>query len=450
METDMTKGRPLPIILKFVLPLFLGNVFQQLYNMADTFIVGHFVGQNALAAVGATGTIMFLVLGFSQGLTTGFTVLTSQCFGAGDMKRLRHSFSNGIMLAWIVVVVMTILSVMLMHPLLKLMNTPAEIYADSYTYIVIICYGTVCSVFYNLFSAYMRAVGNSKMPLYFLIFSAALNVVLDIVFIVVFKIGVAGAAIATVISQGVSAILCLLYIVKHIKVLVPERSDWRLTRADSMHQLRIGIPMALQFGITASGTMIMQAAINLFGSTAVAAFTAANKVNNLVTQGFPSMGQAMASYCGQNYGGGGYKRVRAGVRAAVLSCIIYAIIAGILAITFMKPFVGMFFTAGTDIEGMMPWTRPYVVMCALCYIPLSMIFIFRNAMQGCGYGLLPMLGGVVELFARLIMAALSMHLNNYVLAAACDPAAWVAAGIFTAVAYIFVIKDVKKKIKMDS
>lgn len=326
MNTDMTKGRPLPIILKFVLPIFLGNLFQQFYNMADTFIVGHFVGQNALAAVGATGTIMFLVLGLAQGLTTGFTVLTSQCYGSHHMKRLRHSFSNGVILAWIVIIFMTLLSVLTMHPLLKLMNTPADIYEDSYTYIIIICYGIVCSVFYNLFSSYMRAVGNSNVPLYFLIFSAILNVVLDIVFIVTFNWGVAGAAIATDISQGISAVLCLIYIYKKIRILVPERDDWKLTRADTAHQLRIGIPMALQFGITASGTMIMQAAINLFGATAVAAFTAANKVNGIMTQGFPSMGQAMATYCGQNYGGGGWKRIREGVNKALLASFAYAII----------------------------------------------------------------------------------------------------------------------------
>lgn len=447
MNTDMTKGRPLPIILKFVLPIFLGNLFQQFYNMADTFIVGHFVGQNALAAVGATGTIMFLVLGLAQGLTTGFTVLTSQCYGSHHMKRLRHSFSNGVILAWIVIIFMTLLSVLTMHPLLKLMNTPADIYEDSYTYIIIICYGIVCSVFYNLFSSYMRAVGNSNVPLYFLIFSAILNVVLDIVFIVTFNWGVAGAAIATDISQGISAVLCLIYIYKKIRILVPERDDWKLTRADTAHQLRIGIPMALQFGITASGTMIMQAAINLFGATAVAAFTAANKVNGIMTQGFPSMGQAMATYCGQNYGGGGWKRIREGVNKALLASFAYAIIAGILAVVFMRPFITIFFEAGTDIDAMIPWARPYVLMCALCYIPLSMIFIFRNAMQGCGYGLLPMLGGVVELFARLITAAISISTHIYVFAAACDPAAWVAAGLFTAIAYIFVMRDVKKKIR---
>ena len=228
MTLDMTKGNPFPIILKFMIPLFIGNVFQQLYNMADTIIVGRFVGADALAAVGATGTIMFLVLGFSQGLCTGFTVPTSQVYGAKDYARVKRSVANGILLAAIVIIVMTTLSVTTMRPLLRLMNTPANIFEDAHTYISIICMGIVASVYYNLFSAFLQAVGNSKVPLCFLVFSACLNVVLDLFFIIVLKLGVAGAALATDLSQGISATLCLFYIYKKEKVLWPEHHDWRI------------------------------------------------------------------------------------------------------------------------------------------------------------------------------------------------------------------------------
>ena len=409
MNNSLTTGKIAPALLRFMLPLFIGNIFQQLYNMADTIIVGRFVGQNALAAVGSTGTIMFLVIGFSQGLTGGFTILTSQKYGAGDEKGVKESVANGILLSVIVILTITLVSTLSMRGVLTLMNTPSEIFADAYTYISIICLGTACSVSYNLFSAFLRAIGNSRIPLIFLVLSACLNVVLDLVFIIVFHMGVAGAAHATNLSQAISAALCLVYIVRRIPVLVPERHMWRFYPYATGHQLRVGVPMALQFAITASGTMIMQSAVNLFGATAVAATTAAGKVHNLFSQGDMSMGQTMAAYTGQNYGAG-----------------------------------SLFFKAGTDISAMLPYAHTYIVLCVTFYIPLAMIFIFRNTMQGCGFGFLPMMGGVVELICRLLMAAASMKLMSYPLAAFCDPFAWIGAGAFTAIAYRFVIRKVEK------
>ena len=210
----MTRGNPLSIIIRFTIPLFIGNVFQQLYNMFDTIIVGRFVGQNALAAVGSTGTIMFLILGFCSGLTSGFTVLTSQRFGAKDVRGVRMSVANSLILSAVLVVVMTAGSLLCMKPLLRMMNTPEEIFEDAYAYISVICMGILASVAYNLFSALLRAVGNSRMPLIVLVFSAVLNVILDLVLIVVFRMGTMGAALATDLAQGISSILCLIYIVK--------------------------------------------------------------------------------------------------------------------------------------------------------------------------------------------------------------------------------------------
>lgn len=327
MEQDMTQGKPLSIILKFTLPLLVGNIFQQFYNMADTIIVGRFVGANALAAVGSTGTVMFLIIGFAQGITAGFTILTSQRYGAKNEKAVRASVANGILLSVLVTILITVVGLSTMKPLLLLMNTPEDIFADAYTYSMLICSGVVACIFYNLFSSLLRAIGNSKVPLFFLVFSACLNVVLDLLLILCFHMGVAGAAIATNISQGVSAVLCLIYIYKNVPVLCPERTQWRLSASDTAYQMRMGIPMALQFSITASGAMVMQAAINLFGSVAVAAFTAASKVQSLVTQGMMSMGQTMASYGGQNYGKGDYHRLEKGVRSALLISVIYSLLA---------------------------------------------------------------------------------------------------------------------------
>lgn len=443
MEQDMTQGKPLSIILKFTLPLLIGNIFQQLYNMADTIIVGRFVGANALAAVGSTGTVMFLMIGFAQGITAGFTVLTSQRYGAKDEKAVRASVANGILLSVLVTIVMTAVSLTVMKRLLVLMNTPEDIFADAYTYIMLICGGIVTCIFYNLLSAFLRAIGNSKVPLFFLVFSACLNVVLDLVLIICFHLGVAGAAIATNVSQGVSAVLCIIYIYKNVPVLCPERSQWHLSAQDTKYQMGMGIPMALQFAITASGTMVMQAAINLFGSVAVAAFTAASKVQNLVTQGMMAMGQTMASYGGQNYGKGDYHRLEKGVRSAMIVSTIYSLFAAAAVCLFLRPMLSLFFSGDVDMASMMPWAKTYIYMCAVFYIPLSMIFIFRNIMQGCGYSFLPMMGGVVELFARLIAALIAMKLVSYPLACFCDPAAWVGAALFTGFSWL----SVKKKLR---
>lgn len=443
MEQDMTQGKPLSIILKFTLPLLVGNIFQQFYNMADTIIVGRFVGANALAAVGSTGTVMFLIIGFAQGITAGFTILTSQRYGAKDEKAVRASVANGILLSVLVTILITVVGLSTMKPLLLLMNTPEDIFADAYTYSMLICSGVVACIFYNLFSSLLRAIGNSKVPLFFLVFSACLNVVLDLLLILCFHMGVAGAAIATNISQGVSAVLCLIYIYKNVPVLCPERTQWRLSASDTAYQMRMGIPMALQFSITASGAMVMQAAINLFGSVAVAAFTAASKVQNLVTQGMMSMGQTMASYGGQNYGKGDYHRLEKGVRSALLISVIYSLLAAAAVGLFLRPLLSLFFSGDIDMASLMPWAKTYIYMCAVFYIPLSTIFIFRNIMQGCGYSFLPMMGGVVELFAHMITALIAMKLVSFPLACFCDPAAWVGAALFTGFSWL----SVKKKLR---
>lgn len=444
MGTDMTKGSPSVLLLRFMIPLLLGNIFQQLYNMADTVIVGHYVGQNAVAAVSSTGTVMFLIMGICLGLTNGFAVLTSQRYGAKDYEGSRRSVANGIMLAFIIIVVMTALSLLFTDNLLTAMNTPADIYEDARTYLSIIFMGIICSVYYNLLSAFLRSSGNSVVPLCFLVFSAFLNVGLDLVFIMNCRMGVAGAALATDISQGVSAVLCWIYIVKKVPELSPKKNEWRLSKHISKNQLHIGLPMAIQFGITASGTIIMQSAINLFDSTAVAAVGAANKFHSLLTQGMLAIGQTMTAYSGQNYGVADYGRVRKGIRSALVIMFIYSVIAGALAIFLYEPVLPHFFKEDADIPGMMPFAKIYIWQCASMYFPLSAIFIFRNSIQGCNYALLPTCCGVVEFVARGICAFVSIKIHSFSLAVGCDPIAWVAAGIFGAVAWLWVRKDLEK------
>ena len=316
IQTDMTAGSPFKIILNFTIPIFIGNVFQQFYNMADTIIVGKFVGTGALAAVGSVGTIVFLIIGFLQGLTAGFSVLTAQRFGAGDMKNMRKSVGTACVLSVIITVIMTAGSMLGMKRLLEFMNTPADIFADAYAYIMIICGGIAATVLYNLLSGILRALGDSKTPLYFLILSALLNVGLDLFFIIVFHMGVAGAAYATVISQGVSGIGCLIYIVKKVPLLKMQAEDFRPEGYLVKMEMAVGIPMALQYSITAIGTMMVQSSLNLLGSLSVAAFTAANKIESVVTQAYVALGTTMATYCAQNIGAGDIKRIRRGFKSA--------------------------------------------------------------------------------------------------------------------------------------
>ncbi len=446
MQLNMTRGNPLSIILKFALPLFVGNVFQQIYNTVDSMIVGRFVGENALAAVGSTGTIMFMIIGLSNGMSTGFTVLTSQKFGEGNDTDTRGSVGNGMFLSALVVAVMTALSLTFMPNILRVMNTPEEIFDDAYSYVSIICAGIVTTVAYNFFSSCLRAIGNSRVPLYTLIASACLNVILDLFFIRVLHMGVAGAAWATVIAQGVSALLCMIYIGAKEPLLRPALRQLKPNRDFTKHQLSVGIPMALQFGITGSGTVIMQAAVNLFGPTAVAAYSASGKISSMLVQGPTTIGQAMATYAGQNYGARKPDRIRKGVGYAVKINVVYAIVAGIVAYFGLPLFLRLFFNDQADMEAILSYGKQYILVCASFYVPLSVIFTFRNTMQGCGYGFLPMMGGVVELFARLSCALLAMRTLSFTLACFCDPAAWFSAGVFTMFAYFYVMKKVEAEL----
>lgn len=444
MEKNMSTGSPLSIILKFSLPLFIGNLFQSFYNMVDAMIVGRFVGEDALAAVGATGTIMFVVTGLATGLSTGFTVLTSQKYGEGNEEGTRKSVANGMVLSLIMVLALTVISLACMNPILKLMNTPDNIFEDASTYITAICIGMVSIVAYNFFAACLRAVGNSRIPLITLIISASINVALDLLFIRGFGWGVAGAAWATNLAQAVSAVICALYLCRKKKSMWPRLKELRLNRKFSRQQLQVGVPMALQFGITGSGTVIMQAAVNLFGSTAVAAYSTAGKITTLLMQGSIAIGQTMATYAGQNYGAKRPDRIRLGVRYAVGMNVVYSLCAAVLSNVGLPLFMQLFFDAQADMTQVLYFSRRYISICSMFYLPLSVIFTFRNTMQGCGYGLLPMLGGVVELVARLICAVVAMHTLSYTAACLCDPVAWLCAGIFTMIGYFIVMRNVER------
>lgn len=443
MELDMTKGSPASLIVKFIIPIILGNIFQQFYNVVDTIVVGQVVGMQALAAVGATGTISFLILGFMQGLTTGFTVLTSQRFGAGDTEGVKKSVGCGYVLAIIVTVLMTALSVAGMNWLLRLMQTPEDIYGMAYTYIIIICWGMGFNILYNLLSSMLRAVGNSKVPLHFLILAALLNVVLDLLFVIVFRMGVAGAALATIVAQGVSGLLCFVYILKKVPLLCIERRHFRLEKWCVKNQLSIGIPMALQFSITAVGTIMVQTALNMLGSVVVAAYTVACKVEQFVTQVHAAMGMTMATYSAQNRGVGNVERIRQGTKAAFWMSTVYSVVIYIALLPALPWVVRLFLTG--DLTEVLPYVRTYILICGVFFTTLGMIFIYRNVMQGCGFGFLPMMGGVVELVSRAVAAFVAARMLSYTGVCFANASAWCMAGIFLWIAYRFVLKQMEKE-----
>ena len=447
VQSDMTTGNPMNIIFNFTLPIFIGNVFQQFYNMADAVIVGKFVGNKALAAVGSTGTIMFLIYGFVVGMTAGFTVLTAQKFGAGDMPAMRRTVVGASFLSLLVGLVLTAAFMAFMKPWLTLMHTPEDIFADAYAYIMIISAGILAQMLYNLLASILRALGNSRVPLYFLILSALLNIVLDLVFIIVFHMGAAGAAAATVISQGVSGALCLVYIVKKVPLLHMTREDWKLSGALLGTQIRIGIPMALQYSITAVGTMMVQASLNILGSTLVAAYTTAGKIEQIVTQAYVAMGTTMATYGAQNMGAGNISRIRQGFKASTVIGVVYAVVSAALVMTVGKYMTYLF--VSEDVALIMDSVNTYLVCAGIFFIPLAIVNIYRNGIQGLGYGLLPMMAGVAELAGRGVVAVIAARQKSYLGVCLASPAAWVLAALLLIGMYYYVVKIDLKKIFPD-
>lgn len=445
MEKDMTVGKPASVIINFTIPILIGNIFQQFYNMADAIIVGRCVGNKALAAVGSTGTFMFLIYGLVTGMTVGFTVSTSQRFGAGDMDGMRKSVASAIKLAAIVTALMTAVTMIFMRPMLRLMNTPSDIFDDAYSYIMIICAGIAAQVLYNMLSAILRALGNSKTPLYFLILSALLNIGLDLVFIKVFRMGAAGAAYATVISQLIAGIASFIYIITKVPLLHLKKEDWAYDRVLVGNQLKVGFPMALQYSITAIGTTMVQAALNKLGSTAVASYTAAGKIEQIAGQAYVAIGTTMATYCAQNRGAGRIDRIKEGFRRATCMGFIYSIIAGALIFFFGKYMTYLF--VSEDISEVIGYVDTYLRCISLFFIPLTIVNVHRNGIQGMGFGILPMMAGVAELIGRGVASVVAAHYRSYIGICMGGPAAWVLAAALLIGMYHMVIRKLEKQVR---
>lgn len=444
MTNDMTKGSPAKLIIGFMIPTCLGNIFQQFYNLADSMIAGRFIGVNALAAIGSTASLIFLVIGWLSGITSGFAILMAQSFGAKRYDTLRHYLAQSIYLCTAFVVVMTIGLQLLNYPILRMMNAPEEIIGDIASYMAIIYAGLAVTAAYNALAAVLRALGDGKSPLYFLIISAIINVILDIVFIVKFHMGIAGCAYATVIAQAISALLCLFYIIKKFEILKLHKADFRISLRSMGRLLAMGIPMGLQFSITAIGTIIVQGAINAFGAVYIAGFSAAGKIQGMVCTVFVSFGATIASYVGQNRGAGRMDRVHQGVKATQIMILVWSAVM-MVAIHFFGGYLIRIFVSGAEVE-VIDAALVYFKMTAWCYPFLGSIFLYRNALQGLGYGLVPMLGGVFELVARFAVVLMLVGTAGYAGVCLSDPAAWILALIPIVPYYFYKVRRIGKNI----
>lgn len=445
MTNDMTKGSPLKIFIFFSIPLLIGNVFQQLYSMVDTIIVGRFVGVDALAAVGSTGSMFFLVNGMILGLTSGFGVLVSQKFGAKDEVGVKKAVASNIILTLMSTFLMTAIALIVKNPLLRIMNTPENIFDNANAYITIIFAGLITQALYNMSAGILRALGDSKTPLYFLIVSSILNVILDLVFIINFKMGVSGAAYATNIAQGFSAVLCLIYSYKRFQVLRLKKEDFKVESHYYTKHLKIGVPMGLQFSVTAVGIIIVQSAINVFGSIVIASYTASSKVLQLVMQPSISFGVTIATYAGQNLGAGRFDRIKNGMKIMNKVSIVTSLIAGAVLIFLGKYFVTLFIENPTP--EIFSYAQQVFNYSAVFFIPLGFIFVYRNVLQGMGESFVPMMAGVYELVARSIVAFTLPKFIGFTGICLSDPVAWIAAAVPLMITYYRKMKKIKNQNK---
>src|SRR5699024_1810668 len=440
MTNDMTKGSPLKIFVLFSIPLLIGNIFQQLYSMVDTIIDGRFVGVEALAAVGSTGSMFFLVNGMIMGLTSGFSILVSQKFGAKDEDGVKKAVASNIKLTAILTIIITAIALILKNPLLLMMNTPDNILNDANTYITIIFAGIFTQTAYNMAAGILRALGDSKMSLYFLIISSILNIVLDLVFIINFKMGVAGAAYATNIAQGVSALLCLAFSYKKFEVLRLKKEDFNVEKDYYKTHLKIAIPMGLQFSVTAVGTIIVQSAVNVFGSNVIASYTASSKILQLVMQPLMSYGVAIATYAGQNLGAKRYDRIVSGMKVMNYITLVTSLIAAAILVFFAKYFVMIFIENPSD--EIIGYTQLVLNYSAVFMIFLGGIFIYRNVLQGMGESFVPMMAGVYELVARSLVVFILPKYIGFAGICLSDPIAWIAASLPLMFTYYKKIKKI--------
>lgn len=425
---DLTQGSPMKLLLGFSGPLLFGFLFQQLYSFVDTAIVGKYLGSAALAAVGSTGSVNFLILGFCMGLCSGFAIPIAQAFGAKDETELRRFVANSIYLCAALSIVMAVVTSVMCPTMLRWMNTPEEILDNAVAYIQLIFMAIPITVLYNMSSGVLRSLGDSKTPVYFLAMASLINIVLDLLFILTLHMGVRGAALATVISQLASGVGCLIVMIKRFPILHLSKDDLRFRPQFAKRLFNMGVPMGLQYSITAIGSVIVQTAVNGLGTIAVAAVTAGGKLSMFFCCVFDALATTMATFAGQNIGARKIERVHAGLKAASIVGTIYCVIACAAVWLFGRGLIGLFVDA-PDVE-VIDMAHHFLKINSLMYIPLLFVNIVRFSIQGMGFTRIAMFAGVAEMIARTLVAVVLVPLFGFDAACMANPVAWIFADLF--------------------
>lgn len=445
MTKNLTEGEPAKLILGFTLPLIAGNIFQQLYAFVDTLIVGRFLGVEALAAVGCTGSLMFLMLGFVIGMTSGFSICTGQRFGANDEKGVRQSAAACLILSIVASIVLTILGVSLCREFLILMQTPPEILDGAHSFISIVYGGIVMFVLMQMQTNIIRALGDSRMPTIILATALTINILLEPIAILVLGWGIPGAALATIASQFVGNLVCFAYIIKKVPALHIRREDWKLDKKILKNHLKIGVPMGFQASIIAIGAVILQVALNNLGPVAVASYAASQKVDAIAMMPMMSFGMAMAAYTAQNYGARKYARIIEGVKKCAYMSVGFSIVAALFNI-FMGPSI-MYLFVGDGQQQVIDYGHTYLIVNGVCYWILALLFIFRYTLQGLGQSTVPTIAGVMELCMRSAAAIILVDIFGYLGACLANPLAWLGACVPLAVSFFMVRRKFQKVLR---
>lgn len=443
MVKDMTNGSPSRHILGFAVPMLFGMLFQQFYNLVDTIIVGKTLGVEALAGVGATGSINFMIIGFCMGVCNGFVIPVAQCFGAKKPADLRKYVFNGYICSVVFAIVLTLASVIFCRKILIVMNTPADIIDHAYNYIVVIFIGIPTVFLYNMVSGVIRSLGDSKTPVVFLVLSSIINVVLDFFLILVCKMGVAGAGWATVTSQLISGLTCLIYMYKKYDILKGDKSERVLDRRFITNLCMNGVPMGLQYSITAIGSTILQAAVNTLGSTYVAAMTAGSKMFNFTCCPFDALGSTMATYAGQNVGAAKIKRLGQGVRSAMIIGSVYSVLS-LIVLYFTTDYIALLFVNASETT-IIALTRQFILASACFYIPLTGVNVVRFCIQGMGFSVFAISAGILEMIGRAFAAIILIPNIGFMGTCLASPIAWIAADAFLFPAFIHCAKKLNAR-----
>lgn len=423
---DMTQGKPLPLLVKFAVPLILGSLFQQLYSFVDTAIVGRCISSDALTAVGVTGSLNFLVLGLTMGSAMGFGIPISQSIGAGDKEEVSRNFWNGLYLSIALGLVISIGVSFFVRPLLAMMKTPAELLDMATEYLTIILAGQITTVLYNYLAGVLRAFGDSQRPFWFLVISSCINVVLDLVFILVIPMGVAGAAVATVISQGISVIMCAWWLAKKTDVIKKtNESGESLMKISGSHMKKIcviGLPLGLEYSVCSIGNVVLQSSINTLGTVVAAAQVCGEKIRAIATIPMESVGMAMATYAGQNYGAKRMDRIKSGIKAGLIIQATYSLIAWAVLLVLKKPLVYLLLGELESAEALA--SVEYLSIITTLFICHGSLMIFRNTVQGMGFGASALASSVMEIIGRSAAGLLAVYFNSFFLICVSAPMAW--------------------------